>query len=412
MALDFPSSPVNGQIFGDYAYDSVVGAWRSVPVLPGGLPAGSIMAWTTATAPSNWLICDGSVVSRATYASLYSVIATTYGVGDGSTTFNLPDLRGRVPVGKNAGTFATLGSSGGEETHTLSISEMPSHTHGPNGFSFFAGMNNTIQYAAGSAKFSIDGLMATTGPTGGGGSHNNLQPYLTLNYIIKSSGANTPGDSALATRVGSLEGLTTSFPAGNITSGSLPIAQGGTGVATGAGLVPVIPTSVAVGSGTGSVNAAGLITFTGASSISFNGVFTSAYRNYKVLVHAQSNTGYNDTTFRFRIAGTDRTVNYWSWGWRANSASGALVGANNTTGMYTGMTVSLQNTFATWTADIIAPAIVTASTVTSLATGFDSAALVQASMGLFMNESVAYDGGTIISNANNFTGTLKIYGYN
>jgi microcystin-dependent protein len=85
--------------------------------------------WAAASAPTGWLLCDGSAVSRTTYAGLFAILSTTYGVGDGSTTFNLPDLRGRFPVGKNAGTFSALGGTGGEETHTLTVPEMPAHTH-------------------------------------------------------------------------------------------------------------------------------------------------------------------------------------------------------------------------------------------------------------------------------------------
>lgn len=70
-------------------------------------------------------MCDGSAVSRTTYATLFTAIGTAYGTGDGSTTFNIPDLRGRIAVGKNAATFSTLGATGGEETHTLTTPEIP-----------------------------------------------------------------------------------------------------------------------------------------------------------------------------------------------------------------------------------------------------------------------------------------------
>lgn len=96
------------------------------------LPAGiGPLPWSGSTAPAGWLLCDGSAVSRTTYADLFAEIGTTYGAGDGSTTFNLPNTAGRVMAGKAAaGTFATLGAVGGEETHLLTSAEMPAHDHG------------------------------------------------------------------------------------------------------------------------------------------------------------------------------------------------------------------------------------------------------------------------------------------
>src|SRR6266576_1181291 len=93
-------------------------------------PSGVILHYAGSAAPTNWLICDGTAVSRSTFAALFAIIGTTYGAGDGSTTFNLPDMRGKIAVGKHtSGTFQTLGQSGGEENHTLLVAEMPSHSH-------------------------------------------------------------------------------------------------------------------------------------------------------------------------------------------------------------------------------------------------------------------------------------------
>lgn len=102
-------------------------------------PAGSIVMYGGASAPSGWLLCDGSAVSRAGYSSLFAVVGTTFGVGDGATTFNLPDLRQRFPLGKAAsGTGSTLGGTGGSidhvhtgpsHTHSVPALSVPSHTH-------------------------------------------------------------------------------------------------------------------------------------------------------------------------------------------------------------------------------------------------------------------------------------------
>lgn len=363
MAQDFPSNPVNGQVFANFTYDSSVGVWRNTPDVAGGLPAGSIMAWGGATAPSNWLICDGSAVSRSNYASLFNAIGVQYGSGDGSTTFNLPDLRGRVPVGRNSGTFSTLGSIGGTETVTLTTAQIPSHTHANtltnatvassshthgsstmtaavwvgywktrNGTSWTAtnsggvtapGSNSTSTTSGASIEGSTDGPSATTtvgitnASAGSDGSHNNLQPYQVINFIIKISAGVSSGDSELATRVGAIETTTVrsvalggtgastasgaltnlgaaaashTHDASAITSGSLAVARGGTGSATGAGLVPVVPTAVYVASGSGSVGADGIVTFSGTNYVTFAGAFGSKSR-YLVQISGYSGPG-------------------------------------------------------------------------------------------------------------------------
>ena len=212
------------------------------------MPAGSIIEWGGATAPANWLIADGSAVSRTTYASLYAAIGTTFGTGNGTTTFNLPDLRGRVPVGKNTGTFATLGATGGEEAHTLSAAEsgLPAHNHGVtisdpghnhtqnahyhtslSGTNFITdlGAGTQVVTAAGSnygfrtnspntSSVTATNIANTTGITASSSNntaaaastaHNNIQPYQVVNYIIKYTNGDTAGDSQLTQRVSALE---------------------------------------------------------------------------------------------------------------------------------------------------------------------------------------------------------------
>lgn len=152
--------------------------------------------------PTGWLLCNGQAVSRTTYANLYAALSTTYGVGDGVTTFNVPDLRGRLPLpldnmgGSDAGRVSgsaadTLSGVGGLETHTLTVNELPAHRHvlnrpsggvGAHGLGPDAKFNNT-----GGGTFAADGggqeVMNTTG---GGAAHNNMPPYMALHYIIKT----------------------------------------------------------------------------------------------------------------------------------------------------------------------------------------------------------------------------------
>lgn len=98
-------------------------------------PTGSISVYAASVAPNGWLLCDGSEVSRATYADLFALIGTTYGVGNGTSTFNLPNLKGRVPVGRDAAQveFDVLAETGGAKTHTLTTAEIASHSHTADG---------------------------------------------------------------------------------------------------------------------------------------------------------------------------------------------------------------------------------------------------------------------------------------
>ena len=94
------------------------------------VPIGAGMDWFTNTAPDNWMLCQGQAISRTDYAELFAVIGTTYGIGNGTTTFNLPDFRGRVGVGKSAsGTFSALNTKVGAETVTLTVNQIPNHSH-------------------------------------------------------------------------------------------------------------------------------------------------------------------------------------------------------------------------------------------------------------------------------------------
>lgn len=153
-------------------------------------PVGSMMAYIGTVAPTGWLLCDGSAVDRITYGPLFTLLGTTYGVGDGSTTFNLPDFRGRVPVGLDnmGGSSAnrvtaveadSLNSTGGgEENHTLTVNEMPSHRHIVNNSSDTraSGGSNTGPGSNGSTNSSYQG---------GDAAHNNMQPWLPVAWIIK-----------------------------------------------------------------------------------------------------------------------------------------------------------------------------------------------------------------------------------
>lgn len=143
--------------------------------------AGAVIPYAGSSAPTGFLLCDGSAVSRTTYSTLFSLIGTTYGVGDGSTTFNLPDIQGNVIVGLDSAQteFDALGETGGAKTHTLTTDEIPAHTH-------TTGVVVTGTGSTPEATATGSGTSTDTGSTGGGSAHNNLQPYIVLNYIIKT----------------------------------------------------------------------------------------------------------------------------------------------------------------------------------------------------------------------------------
>lgn len=204
--------------------------------------AGVIYPFAGATLPDGFLWCDGAAVSRTTYATLFGVIGTTYGAGDGSSTFNLPNLNGRVPVGKNSS--RSLGATGGSETHTLTSNEMPEHKHtattasaGSHSHSVTDSSNkyqgSWLSNASGGSDWRVytpsdsssgrktylktasagaHTHSVTVANTGGGAAHNNMQPYQVVNYIIST------GDAVNIAEI--IEGIT-----------ALPLAEqyGGTG---------------------------------------------------------------------------------------------------------------------------------------------------------------------------------------
>lgn len=153
---------------------------------------GEVKLWPAATIPSNWSTCIGGTVSRTTYASLFSLIGTLYGPGDGSSTFNLPDYRGRGPIalgvgdtaeGGGAGTERFLGNEGGTETHTLTEAQMPSHDH-----VVFSAINDTAAGSNGRNTYEVRSVSGNTNgltdSAGGDEAHPIMQPFFATNFII------------------------------------------------------------------------------------------------------------------------------------------------------------------------------------------------------------------------------------
>lgn len=214
--------------------DTVTHTWKTLPFtaqISTGLPVGIISPYAGNTPPNGWLICDGSAINRADYPELFNIIGTTYGSGDGASTFNLPDIKGKVIVGvDNSDTdFGTIGKVLGEKTHTLTTEEMPGHSHdggtsdGKTAFmravvvagDFYA-RNHVVSNGSGVYKDYGEGSSDfpganhyhtfTTNSTGGSQAHNNIQPSFVTNYIIK---AKETTNGIIATVENTLDGTST-----------------------------------------------------------------------------------------------------------------------------------------------------------------------------------------------------------
>ena len=163
--------------------------WTSAAAPPGS-PTGGLMMWPTSSAPSGWLLCAGAAVSRTTYSALFAVIGTTFGSGDGSTTFNLPDYRDRMPIG--AGTTYSANSTGGSKdavvvshTHTATDS---GHTHTQSYVTFAnpATTGGGAAYGSTTTTTGVGYANITVSTTGVSGTNANLPPYLGIYFIIKT----------------------------------------------------------------------------------------------------------------------------------------------------------------------------------------------------------------------------------
>lgn len=224
-----------------YIVDFIQTSRLQIPIgqVPGyttAIPSGVIWALAGDTVPSGWILCDHSAYSRTAYAELFAAIGTTWGAGDGATTFNVPPA-GLVWVGKDGSTeFSVVGKTGGEKTHILSVGEMPVHTHVQDAHNHSQNAHNHTQNAHGhgvsdpghshtlpssgnntggsdpghtTSKTSTDSAFtgvavndatatnnaatatnnaatATNQNAGSGAAHNNLQPYGVVNFIIKT----------------------------------------------------------------------------------------------------------------------------------------------------------------------------------------------------------------------------------
>lgn len=216
------ADPIDEDLWGGYLNSNWTNLDSIIFVL---LPPGIQVPYGGTAAPTGWLLCDGSAVSRSTYSALFTAIGTAYGVGDGSTTFNVPDKRGRASVGKDnmGGTPAnritaawadSIGGTGGEESHTMTETEMVTHVHSGSSLSTNSAGSHTHNIrvgSSGSGNISITAsginpaqrtpdinvaaadtsgshthtISGNTGSAGSGTPFNIIQPSQADNWIIK-----------------------------------------------------------------------------------------------------------------------------------------------------------------------------------------------------------------------------------
>jgi microcystin-dependent protein len=186
-ALLLLSEPENWEQYGTATADETADAFRDAVLRTiaregQAMPVGAMTAYAGATLPDGFLWCDGSAVLESDYPALFAAIGTTYGTS-GAGTFRLPDIQGRTPIGAGNGaglTTRALGATGGTETHQLTVAEMPSHTHSVHAHA------PSLPAAPGPdpvAGVDIAGA-GSTGSAGGDAAHENMPPFVALNWII------------------------------------------------------------------------------------------------------------------------------------------------------------------------------------------------------------------------------------
>lgn len=397
-----------------------------------GLPVGSIQAFAGANAPTGWLLCDGSAVGRADYPDLFSAIGTSYGSGNGATTFNLPDLRGRVPAGKDnmggtaanrlttthfGGTATNLGASGGNESHTLTTAQLAVHSHGVSdpghahagdyNVAAAAGGNQSNPANANTANAYNVTRSATTGisiqNSGSGNAHNNTQPTLIVNYIIKAVADIARGGWYTQSSPPAVTQLPTNPSIGEevlyltaSTGGSLiNLRWDGTQWNCLSGGVVLIQTK----------------SFSGASSITFDNVFSSIFKSYRFIGREMFGTTTGGLFWRLRASNSDNSASsylYTGTYITHGAATGTITGNPSSYAVASWMTTTGDGRVASFQYDLNNPQTATRTSWTGLNSNYD-ALLTQA--GQFANTN-QFDGMTFYpGSGGTINGTISIYAY-
>ena len=464
MPLDFPANPTNGQIYGSYVYNSTTGAWqaredsRTVAILSSTVPSsanpgdiwvntndgisfvyyndGTSAQWmellpsgvpllntktnligdNTFSGGVNYFgpnALNGTFISSNTGRAQFSVnIASgtplmvrgfTSQTGDlqqwqdsTSAVISKVDASGSITAPRFIST-QTTGTAPMTVASTTVVTNLNADLLDGNHFTAFApaaGSTNIVTLGTvTSGKWQGSAIDVAYGGTG--------TNTLTSGAYLKGNGAN-----GIVSQTG--------IPAGDITSGSLDIARGGTGSTSGSGLIPIIPSSVTLGSGTSSVSANGTVTFTGATSISLNSVFSSSYRHYRLVLDTPTVSANGNVFIRFRNGTTDDTTGVYYQYWTMKRLNGTT--QDNTGGPSTGYSlygfITNTNVYYAWTGDIMSPNIsTTQSIVQGRGFGQDATTTYAVDSTVLFNTTRSFDGITIYTGGPQMTGTVKILGY-
>lgn len=453
VAMTLPAKPwTNGMMTADGTrmFDSSVGsegAWRATPIPAGGLPAGSVINWSSGTLPPNWLLCDGSAVSRTLYPSLFAAIGTTYGSGDGSTTFNVPDVPngdaggiiGNVKLNSSvsitttdsdlSGLTQTIPMKAGRSYEImLSAPNMPS-SNGTNR----ANIRFVVDGSAIDGHYTnttVGGLILTARtiytPTTDGNKTVKIKGVVDLGggtitlYADLSSSIyftiTDLGESTTALRQRSIIKATTGWSAGD-SELALRMAAVETANSTTnkSGLVPIKPSQLSVAAGgTASFDANGVVTVNGVGNVYLWDVFTSLYRNYRVVIESTKST---DSVAYMGIqlhnAGVESAGSY-NMGSLQIPVNGTSLTQNGTyNGGYSVLCQHYYNGgICTITLDIFGPALASETGISGMANGKTAAIPTENIISGQHGLATAYSGLKVLLTTNTWSGKVRVYGYN
>ena len=391
------------------------------------MPVGSILWFAnTTTTPPGWLAADGSAVSRTTYATLFASIGTTYGSGDGSTTFNVPSVA--ATTGKYFIRYTT--SLGTVTTTSLSTAPVGTMLDWPTTSSYPTGYLRADGSAV--SRTSYADLFALIGTTYGVG--DNSTTFNLPNLV--AAGTGSPVKIIKASLGGTVEPSTVAHASSHIRGGSDIIdadraqidfvptryirdssaSEAGAntdltahlkGIDNSLSFIKMTPTSVS-GSGA-SINSNGSVTLNAITQVTLNNVFSSSYRNYKIILEGVG-TSWSGISGQFTSGGTATTSNY---GYRVNyttfSGGPFVSGSNATSSFYLGTS---GNLISAMTHTIYTPASTLRKATTGEYTALDGSYNEGGTVWSWLNSTSSHDGLKIIIGAGTFTGVVTIHGYN